>query len=482
MALHYGFNITASDMKKLLEENDKQQSGVRSWRQLFGNASLGYEAQSSALRTDYGEAMAQAYKANLAQQNTVANLGLNAGATRAAVGATRADLMNAYNTYIANYNKDAATAAQNYSGEVSAIDTALNERAANFANLYSSAYKYLSEELYGSTRTRDGVTTNLFDDQELGWAYAKDANGNPTTELASWDELSRQLFNPDGSINEQGRKFFDQMFNQIPQGYMTGKGERMRGFDEWLSAQEDTFANYDATNLPGMAKTGRELRNWWVTQDDFNYTRAGTNKGTAQANVGLESTDTHYAPYQYTKPSDFKITTHTSTNDYGTLSSAASTALANFERFRELVSASGSSKQNKAYTDATFVAQENLYKTVDNEINALSTNYNNLVEQLKKNLSTPEYNELYKNNKELFDTVDRLLTEVKHNITSAGITRPEKKFGDTIYDPLDQLRENSARLQTIDYERLSSLSASYNELVALIQSYAAQRNKPSSGF
>ena len=35
MALQYGMNITASDMRSLLEKNDKQQSGVRTWRQLF---------------------------------------------------------------------------------------------------------------------------------------------------------------------------------------------------------------------------------------------------------------------------------------------------------------------------------------------------------------------------------------------------------------------------------------------------------------
>ena len=41
MRLQYGMNITASNMRNILEKNDKQQNGVRTWRQLFGNASLG---------------------------------------------------------------------------------------------------------------------------------------------------------------------------------------------------------------------------------------------------------------------------------------------------------------------------------------------------------------------------------------------------------------------------------------------------------
>jgi hypothetical protein len=353
--------------------------------------------------------MAQAYKANLAQQNAVAGLGLNTGATQAAVGATRADLMNAYNTYIANYNKDAATVAQNYSSEVNAIDTALNERAANFANLYSSAYKYLSEELYGSTRTRDGVATNLFDDQELGWAYAKDANGNTTTELASWDELSRQLFNPDGSINEQGRKFFDQMFNQIPQGYMTKNSERTRGFDEWLSAQEDTFANYDATNLPGMAKTGRELRNWWITQDDFNYTRANSNKGTAQANVGLESTAQGYKPHDYIKFEDVSpIFT-----DFSTLRKlAANTIDMELDDYKNTI-ASINKKMNRKDYDA-LTHRERAKETRDNIITGamthLSQEFNAVDLDIKTAIGSPLYNEFYTANKSIYDQINKILT------------------------------------------------------------------------
>ena len=36
--MQFGLNLPASNIKKILEQNDKQQSGVRSWRQLFGGA------------------------------------------------------------------------------------------------------------------------------------------------------------------------------------------------------------------------------------------------------------------------------------------------------------------------------------------------------------------------------------------------------------------------------------------------------------
>ena len=182
MALQYGLNITESDMKRLLEQNDKQQNGIRTWRQLFGNASLGYNAQSDALRTDYASAIAEAYKSNFAQRNAILGAGLSAGSTQQLLGQSQADLRAAYDTYIRNYASAASALAESYGEEVGAIDKALTERAANFANLYNSAYRYFSEELYGSTftdvnkNTSDYMTAN-----NLGYAL----NG---TALKSWNE------------------------------------------------------------------------------------------------------------------------------------------------------------------------------------------------------------------------------------------------------------------------------------------------------
>ena len=279
MALQYGFNITESDMKRLLEQNDKQQNGIRTWRQLFGNASLGYNAQSDALRTDYASAIAEAYKSNFAQRNAILGAGLSAGSTQQLLGQSQADLRAAYDTYIRNYGSAASALAESYGEEVGAIDKALSERAANFANLYNSAYRYLSEELYGSTftdvnkNTSDYMTAN-----NLGYAL----NG---TALKSWNELSPLLVDGEGKLTAQGAEFFDQMFNAEPQGYVRtdkdGNEISVRTFDQWLS------------------DTDSELRDWWAGQDMFNYTRAGTNVGSTKVNVGLESDDQKYHSSEY---------------------------------------------------------------------------------------------------------------------------------------------------------------------------------------
>lgn len=480
MPLSYGLNITASNMKKILEENERQQSGIRSWRQLFGNTSLNYMSQSDSLQDSYASAAAEAYKSNLARQNAIMGAGLNTGATREAIGATRADLLNAYNTYIANYAKEQSALDTEYAKEMTVIDTALNERATNFANLYNSAYKYLTDELYGSSFVDavSGETVDVFKDQGLDWLYAKDAQGNPTTDLMSWYELSNILFNSDGSLTKKGTEFYDQMFNTIPQKWQTDKGEAVRGFDQWLSEQSDVFENYDSTNLPGMAKTGKELRDWWVSQDAFNYTLAGTNKGTAQSVIGLESTDQKYAPYEYTELSDYKFKPY----DFDTAKSDWSKAYDEYNRIYSDSSgeydkwAKAQSDWSKAQNGVWGAGDKDKYERAKsdwenyqkklneagNKIGAswqkyladLNTNYKNVLDDVKKNLGAEKYEEFFEQNKKIFSEFEALLNEAR-----------DDAYGQT-------------------YMESGSISVSYNKLMQAIDEYIKKHtySGKTSGF
>jgi hypothetical protein len=311
MALQYGANILASDMRKILEQNDRQQSGVRSWRQLFGNASLGFQAQSDALRTDYADAIAQAYKANLARQNAILGSGLSTGSTQQMLNANRYDLHDTYQKYIQGYTSDLTSAAENYGKEINTIDAALTERAQNFSKLYNSAYDYLSSELSNATMYRDLIDKPIYDEDEVfqgyeqeelryltqqGLEWLKDDEGN----LLSWNEISNQILNPDGTLNKKGVEFFDQMFNAAPQGYLTDEGNNVKSFDEWMTEQSaEKNGKYEG------------LRDWMIGQDLFNYNLAGTNLGTANIIAGRESTDTKAGRYEYIDVNDTKKFTNT---------------------------------------------------------------------------------------------------------------------------------------------------------------------------
>lgn len=280
MSLRYGFNIGKSDMKSLLEEHDRQMSGVRSWKQLFGGASQDYAAQNSAIVSSYSDTIAQAYKASMAQNDAIASAGFNTGATRELIESNRAALHDAYQTYIQNYGKAVESNAQNYADTQATYDAELSARAENFSKLYNYAYQYLAEELAGSER------------QGTGWLTANNLDWLYDTELGAakpWETLAYELFDENAGITERGQEFFDAMFNAQTQGYLGAKGDATRGFDQWLS---DTDA---------------ELRDWAVTGDAYNYVKAGSNFGTAKSLLGLESTDQSYASHQYRRTAQERL-------------------------------------------------------------------------------------------------------------------------------------------------------------------------------
>lgn len=426
MALQYGMNITASDMRSLLEKNDKQQSGVRTWRQLFGNASLGFNAQSDALTTDYTDAIAKAYESNFKQNDAIMGAGLASGITKEMLSASRNDLHTAYETYIRNYGSDMATAAETYGEEVGAIDAALTERATNFSNLYNSAYKYLSEELFGATQTLRGTAENgavakyegegkdakfagyepinrdYINEHGLQWIYRLDEDGNPTTELRDWTDLSHDLMNSDGSLTKRGIQFFDQMFNTPYENYMHVDGERkIRSFDEWLS---DTDA---------------ELRDWWIGQDVFNYNFAGTNKGTSQIMTGRESTDDIYGAYEYADTSGLNRSLPSTTSFDASIDEYEKAIAQYLDIYERYLGLSSGSAPNSPEADARKnvytakgeydKAKENLSTSWRKYTEQVTTERNNTLDLLRSKVGTEMYNEFLRENGDFVDSYEALL-------------------------------------------------------------------------
>ena len=275
MALQSGFNLPASDMAQILEKNDKTAQGIRTWRSLFGNASLANASAMDKLTTSYSDAIAQAYRANLEQENQIMGAGLSSGATKSLLALSRDELQQTYDNYLANYSSALGDVASAYNEEVGAIAGALGDRAQNLSDLYNSAYDYLVNELYPSTYTdKEGNVSNYLDDYGFNWLYNTDDTG--MTSIKNWDDIAQQIFDEEGNINIYGQNLFNALFNSRPEGYQLtddrGNIYSTRTFDQWLS------------------DTNPELREWFASSDPFNYTFAGTNKGTAQSLLGMDST------------------------------------------------------------------------------------------------------------------------------------------------------------------------------------------------
>lgn len=464
MALQYGMNITASDMRSLLEKNDKQQSGVRTWRQLFGGASLGANAQSDALATDYSGAIAQAYASNLRQNDAILGAGLNAGATRDLLSTSRNDLHAAYETYVHNYGKDLATATSAYGEEVGAINTALTERAANFSNLYNSAYDYLAKELYQATQMVPGNAQNgatpIYENNQLtgyepvevdyfkehGLDWLLDENG----QLMSWDRASTTLFNRDGSLTREGVKFFDQMFNTPPEEYRNINGDALMSFDEWLGTQKGTFANYDEKTLPGMAKNGEALREWWAGEDAFNYNFAGTNRGTAQSLAGRESTDDMFGVYEYATKHGMSEFAQT---DFGESGELFQNALKKYQSYESAVEAYESSMK-------PGISADPFGGLLDSHQKAAARNNTNAE---AKNAWTG----YQVTAEELGDKLDDFF---KHKVGSAKFDE-FKSANAKLYSEYDQLLKRARESQYADATIAKELDSLYNRLLKQMNKY-----------
>lgn len=300
MGLKYGLNFTASDIAPFLEQNDILQNNVRSWRQLFGNASIGYESQKGLLQNDYTTAIADAYNAHLLQREGIYRAGLSASDTGAMLRTHDRNLADAYDTYLQKYREGLGALGTAYATEIGDIQKGLTDRAQNFADLYSSAYKYWTDELSKSSMLVDDTTKPIYEGEgkkavatgeyektplslatEYGFGDLFDAQG----QILPWEEASHLFINNEGVLTDRGRQFFDQTFNIKPEGYswIDDKGDThtTRGFTQWLS------------------DTNSDLYTWAMSPDGYDYTRAGTNLGTAKSIVGLESDDTAYRNHEY---------------------------------------------------------------------------------------------------------------------------------------------------------------------------------------
>lgn len=408
MSLRTGYNITSGDLKTILEKQDKQADGIRSWQKLFGNTSLSYSSSKDALSTDYSRIINEAYLNNMARENAILGVGLSTGSAKELVSANRADLRQAYETYITNYRKEQSLLDESYATAVSEIDTALTDRAQNFTDIYSNAYKYIEDELSGASNKNGELWNNNAFVRSLYDIKTETIDGNDVTTatLKPWSLASADFFDKEGNLTKKGQEFYDFTFNFLPEDYVNEEGKAIRSFDAWLS------------------DTNPDLRNWWINPDIYNYTFEGSNVGTSKTIIGLDSTDQLYRRGDYGNFADVEAKAIGAEAEGSALSTKATEREENQERLDELGGKPGFFKRlfggpqvleamarwrlAKKY-DKSIVEDWTNYKTAMAKDNAtLQTNF-------KKLVGADEYETFKSKNKALFDEFDRLSKVSSYN-------------------------------------------------------------------
>lgn len=287
----YGVNLTADQMKKNLATIQRNQKGVRTWDQILGASSLGYQQQQSALTQEYGDAITEAYKTAMGNEAEIAGLGLSDEQRANQFGLSQADLENTYKTYIANYAENAQTLADAYSKNVTAIDEALTGEAKGFIDIFNSTFDYLENIYAGTSEVTDPddenkkITKSLKDEYGFSdYVYSEEDANNKLGEagkLKTRTELMNMFFDEEGKITTAGVEFLDKMLNINPEGYTNKEGQALRNFDAWLS------------------ETNPELRTFYAGIDPYNYNVAGDRAGTFKELFGLKGNDYQYAESDY---------------------------------------------------------------------------------------------------------------------------------------------------------------------------------------
>lgn len=436
--VQYGSSIPASDVANILQQTDRQANGVQTWRQLFGNAALGYQSNLGTLQKDFSDAISQAYSSNLAQQGVIASSGLAAGSRNYLQENLSKELSSVYENYVNNYRKAQQEAQQSYSNEYGIIAEELGTRAKNIATLYNeSAYDFLSY-LYEQDKLKD---------LNLGWLTSYDEQDN-TYNLLSKDELLNKLFDTEtNEMNAYGREFFDAMFN-----FQGAKG--INSFGRWLS------------------ETNPELAEWMLEQDIYDAS-GNTNLEKVKQIIGISGDySSDISKYIDTRNIISKNNTYTYKDDKG------KDITINFDLTSDV-------KYKKQYDKYNTKSQETVSSTLEKYENSRDEEWINniskqkyLNEQIAK-AAGKNYDEALRKIDEFFTMIDntgiiefkdssyyKSLLRVKNTITKAlnvnYIHRPLSER-----DALSLLKD----METLDFETI------YNNAVTGFKQFGEDYHK-----
>lgn len=288
----YGMIYDTSDVKKQLNEANRDYIGRKTWENLYAGIDIAEKQQINSLKQDYAKAMSDAYATAYNNKVAIGSSNLGQGYKIDAIDDIDIALQEAYDTYRRNYLQGESEIKAASAEAAENVDKALTEQAEYIKKFANAPYEYLKYlfDKYNEGNPED----NIFLTNDLWKRYTyeeKDEKGNLTGErlLKSWEDIvsygaydeytdefgNKQkewtgLYDADNNLTIKGVDFYDQMMNYeaTHAGY---------SFGEWL-------ANYD-----------EDLYNWSRSYNPYDYTADQRNIGSFRTMVGLTSKDQEYS-------------------------------------------------------------------------------------------------------------------------------------------------------------------------------------------
>lgn len=270
-----GSIFTKESVAKQLKELNRDYEGRLTWASMFGNVDLARQQAIEGAQSVYGSAIGEAYAAAHQNQAAIGMSNLIEGQKQSAFDANQLALEQAYDSYLQNYKSNLGTIEQNAAGNLQLINEQLYKQA-DFTSRYANAHIDYLYDLWNKRESSD-IAGKLFDDKSFAQYMtpildengvpSTDKNGNVVNTLINREQLNNLLFDETGeNLTPTGRAFFDMIENSE------------------LLRDEYSFGSY-------LSETDKELYDWAVSGNPYNYTEGMTNAATFKTLVGQESTD-----------------------------------------------------------------------------------------------------------------------------------------------------------------------------------------------
>lgn len=289
----YGMIYDANSVKRQLYEANRGYNQRKTWEGMFVANDIQGQQLDAAATGAFSTAINQAFNASSKGNAAIMGSGLGQGFKNTLVNENEVALQQAYDTYSQNLATTRNQINENVYNNALAIDQAATEQAGYVKDYANAHFNYL-DYLYSGYESGDNT---LFDDKQ--WAKYLTDDVDSSGEVLGKRLLTREeLMTPSFTLTEDGTKEWTSLYDD--QGNLTVKG--LDFFDQMQNQNvtANSFGSYLAGDAykdesAADARRRQELLNWSQSYNPYDYTFAGTNKGTFKTMMGLSSMDNEYA-------------------------------------------------------------------------------------------------------------------------------------------------------------------------------------------
>lgn len=424
MAKAQGTVFTTSGAKAALKEFNQDYYGRRTWDSMFGTIGVYGDTATSMLSDQYSQSINDAYISAMRNNNEIIASNLGQGYKEELINNNNMALNDAFSQYRDSYLSGLNEIKSDVNDQVSQIDRTLTDEASNMAKYGNAHFDYV-EWLYENNP--DVFTT------DMNWRRFLVEDSDGETRLKSYGELTGEMFDANGNLNDAGRAFLTQVdnYSAVAGGYSFGDylAANDPGLFEWAQGADqyhyggttvDTFRKLTGNRTPGEYEStivpindarkkeasAKRLKELSSDYDDVVSSYDGKSKNKTETSDTLGKLDS-----AVTNLSDF-VAKNGLLSDPD-IKAAYDEFVSNYDEYANIINdpsdRKGNNRNNRKWAVSNAIADyEKFYNLVASKLDAdqlSDSTKRHKDKQARKDKRDPEKNEILKQNLENFSDV-----------------------------------------------------------------------------